>query len=97
MTVPTLSPAPVRSAGSQTSTASRTPSPAGTYTDWRRRDTSTVTPRILAPGLNAAYGTVQTTSCAFPPDPAVADVCGAPAGMITEFPAIAIGALALHS
>src|SRR5579871_6365006 len=48
MTVPTAPPAAVRSAGSQTSTASRTPSPAGTYTDWRRRDTSIITSPILA-------------------------------------------------
>src|SRR5512142_3172510 len=42
MTVPTAPPAAVRSAGSQTSTASRTPSPTGTYTDWRRRDVSII-------------------------------------------------------
>src|SRR4029077_14985787 len=34
--------------------ASRTPSPTGTYTDWRRRDVSSITPRILA---RAASGT----------------------------------------
>src|SRR5271167_4316744 len=44
MTVPTVPPTAVRSAGNQTSTASRTPSPTGTYTDWRRRDVSTITP-----------------------------------------------------
>src|SRR5690348_2585751 len=53
MTVPTWPPAAVRSAGSQTSTASRTPSAAGTYTDWRRRDVSITTPRILAQALRS--------------------------------------------
>src|SRR5229473_2091918 len=48
MAVPTVPPTAVRSTGNQTSTASRTPSPTGTYTDWRRRDVSTITPRILA-------------------------------------------------
>jgi hypothetical protein len=48
MTVPTAPPAAVRSTGSQISTASRTPSSTGTYTDWRRRDVSTITPPILA-------------------------------------------------
>src|SRR5215472_1204298 len=48
MTVPTVPPTAVRSTGNQTSTASRTPSPTGTYTDWRRRDVSTITPWIFA-------------------------------------------------
>src|SRR6266436_5646405 len=47
MTVPTVPPTAVRSTGNQTSTASRTPSPTGTYTDWRRRDLSTITPWLL--------------------------------------------------
>jgi hypothetical protein len=55
MTVPTVAPAAVRSTGNQTSTASRTRSPTGTYTDWRRRDGSTITPRILARGFWNAH------------------------------------------
>src|ERR1051326_8383423 len=53
MTVPTGRPAAVRSTGSQTSTAIRTPSSAGTYTDWRRRDGSISTSPILAQALRS--------------------------------------------
>src|SRR5438045_704991 len=53
MTVPTWPPAAVRSVGNQTSTARRTPSPVRTYTDWRRRDVSITTPRILAHALDS--------------------------------------------